>query len=102
MRSLSVVGLTYGEMELSAWQDAVTGRLPTMPDAPIDFGGPWDTTAAQAVGTLSGSHTVLAGLCGDLTPRTVDIHFGIRHTWESGEPQFGITQSAANGYLITK
>jgi hypothetical protein len=102
INSLSVVGVTYDEQDLTAFQDAVKGMLPAMPDAPIDFGGPFDTTAAQAAGTLSGSHTILSATNGGTTPLTLDIQIGIRHAWESGEPQFGITSSATSGYLVTK
>lgn len=107
INSLSVVGIVYEEQDVTAFQDAVMGRLPNMPDAPIDISGPFDTTAAQAAsGTgvepaLSGSHTVLEPLNGLMTPLTVDIQFGIRQTWETGEPQFGITATAANGYIVT-
>lgn len=99
--SLSVVGLKYDELDLTAWQDAVKSVLPTMPDAPIDIGGVWDTSVVAAVPTLSGSHTVLNGVNGVMTPLTIDVQFGIRHAWEAGEPQFGITATAANGYLCT-
>lgn len=100
--SLSVVGITYDEMDLTAFQDAVKNALPSMPDAPIEFGGPFDNSAAAAAGTLSGSHTVLSAICGLMTPLTIDVQFGIRHAWESGEPQFGITATAANGYILTR
>lgn len=99
---LSVVGLVYDEVaDVIAWQDAVKSALPGQPDAPIEVSGPWDTTAAQSAGTLSGSHTILSGLPGLMTPLTVDIKFGVRHTWEADEPQFGITATAANGYICT-
>ena len=99
--SLSVVGLKYDELELSAWQDAVKGRLPTMPDAPIEIGGPFDTLPVDSVPTLSGSHTVLNGVHGLCVPLTIDIRFGIRAATESDSPQFGITASAVNGYIVT-
>ena len=99
INSLSIVGLVYEEQEITAWQDAVKGALPGQPDAPIEISGPWDNTVVAAVGTLSGSHTVLNAINGVNTPLTIDIQFGVRHAWESGEPQFGITSSAANGYL---
>src|SRR3990167_3353353 len=102
INSLSVVGVVYDEVDLTAWQDAVKGSLPSMPDAPIDFGGPWDTSAAAAAGTLSGSHTILSAVNGAMTPLMLDIQFGMRHAWESGEPQFGITASATSGYIVTK
>jgi hypothetical protein len=102
INTLSVVGVEYDERDLTAWQDAVKGALPDMPDAPIEFGGPFDTTAAAAVPALSGSHTILSALNGVQTPRTIDIQIGIRQTWEDGEPQFGISQSATSGYIVTK
>ena len=78
-----------------------------MPDAPIEISGPFDTTAVQSASgtgvapTLSGSHTVLSAINGLSVPLSLDIQFGIRHTWETGEPQFGISQSATSGYLCT-
>jgi hypothetical protein len=97
--SISVVGLVYDQVELTAFQDAVKGALPGHPDAPITITGPLDTTTAQSAGTLSGSHTILSAIAGGVTPLTLDVQFGIRHAWESGEPQFGITSSATSGYL---
>lgn len=108
INSLSVVGVTYSEEDVTAFQDAVKGALPGQPDAPIEFSGPFDTTAAQAasgtgvVPALSGSHTVLSALVGGMTPRSLDIQIGMRQTWETGEPQFGISKSATSGYIITK
>lgn len=108
INSLSVVGVTYEEMDLTAFQDAVRGALPGHPDAPIEISGPFDTTAAQAasgtgvVPALSGSHTVLEPVNGLMTPLTVDIQFGIRQTWETGEPQFGITSTSTSGYIVTQ
>ena len=56
--------------------------------------------AAAAAGTLSGSHTILSAINGVATlPLALAINFGVRHAWESGEPCFGLTGSAANGYL---
>lgn len=107
INSLSVVGLVYEEQDLTAFQDAVKGVLPGHPDAPIEITGPWDNSAAAAAGgsgaapSLSGSHTVLNDLAGGNTPLTLDVRFGVRHYWETGEPQFGVTSSAANGYLCT-
>ena len=107
INSLSVCGVVYDEVDVGAFQDAVKSALPGMPDAPIDITGPFDTTAAQAasgtgtVPALSGSHTVLSPLNGAYTPRSVDVQFGIRQTWETGEPQFGITATATSGYLVT-
>ncbi len=103
--SLSVCGITYEEQDLTAFQDAVKGALPGMPDAPIEISGPWDTTAVVTAAAtaeapaLSGSHTVLSVINGGSDPKALDIKFGIRTHWESGAPQFGITPTAASGYL---
>ena len=101
INSLSVVGVTYDETDVTAWQDAVKSALPSMPDAPIEIGGPFDNSAAST-STLSGSHTILAPINGLMTPLSLDVQFGIRHDWESGEPVFGITSSATSGYLCTR
>jgi hypothetical protein len=102
INSLSVVGVAYDEMDVTAWQDAVKGALPNMPDAPIEWSGPFDSTAAAVSPALSGSHTVLSALNGLSSPLTLDIQFGIRQTWEAGEPQFGISATSTSGYLVTK
>jgi len=102
VNSISACGLTYDEADVTAWQDAIKGVLPTMPSAPIDISGPFDISATAAVPAISGSHTVLASLVGGVTPLTIDIQIGMRHAWEATEPQFGITSSAVNGYLCTK
>jgi hypothetical protein len=101
INSLSAVGVTYDEVDVTAFQDAVKGMLPAMPDAPIEIGGPFDTTAAAVSPALSGSHTVLAALNGLMSPLTLDVQMGIRQTWEAGEPQFGITATATSGYIVT-
>ena len=94
INSLSVVGIVYDEVDVSAWQDAVKGALIGMASAPIDIGGPFDTTA------LTGSHTVLSGINGVLTlPLALCIAIGMRQAYVAGEPTFGITGTAANGYL---
>jgi hypothetical protein len=101
--SLSVCGVTYEETDLTAFQDAVRGALPSMPDAPIEWGGPFDSKIAAVLPTLSGSHTILSGVCGLAVPLTIDIQFGIRAAWVAGAPNFGITAVAdTNGYLVTK
>lgn len=107
INKISVVGLVYDEQDLTAWQDAVKNALPGQPDAPIEISGPFSTDAAQAAGgsgaapALSGSHTVLAGLAGLMTPLALDVRIGIRQYWTTGEPTFGITGTTANGYICT-
>lgn len=91
--SINGVGLVYDEVELTAFQDAIKGALPAHPDCTITITGPFDATAS------TGSHTVLSAIVGGATPLTLDVRVGMRHTWESGEPQFGITSDASNGFL---
>jgi hypothetical protein len=107
--SLSPVGFQWDETELTAWQDQVKGYLVNHPDCPIDITGPWDNSAAVgfagtgATPTLSGSHTILAGIVGGNTPLALAVHFGMQGLWATGDPVFGIiTQSATTGYLCTK
>lgn len=100
--SINGVGLTYDEVELTAFQDAIKGVLPAHPDCTITITGPFDNSAASSPPTLSGSHTVLSAINGAQTPLTLDIRVGIRHTWEAGEPQFGITSSATSGFICSE
>jgi len=103
INGLSVCGVTYNETsDVVAWQDAVNSALPTMPDAPIEWSGPFDNSPAATAGSLSGSHTILAPLNGLMTPLSLDVQIGIRAAWSSGEPQFGITASTTSGYILTK
>jgi len=92
--SINGVGLTYPEVELSAFMDAIKGALPDTPDCQIDISGPFDSTANSA-------HAVLSAANGAMTPRSLDVKVGIRHAWEEGEPQFGITASATSGFICT-
>ena len=43
----------------------------------------------------------MAAIVGLSVPLSLDLRFGIRQAWLSGEPQFGITSSATVGYLCT-
>lgn len=105
--SINGVGLTYDEMDLTAFQDAIKGVLLDTPDCAIEISGPFDTTAVAAAGgsgaapSLSGSHTVLSAIAGVNTPLTLDVRIGMRQYWETGEPQFGITSSSVNGFVCT-
>jgi len=94
VNSMGAVGVTYEEIDVSAWQDAVRGGLPGMPSAEIEVSGPFDSTAT------TGSHTVLAGLAGGVTVLSLDVQFGIRQAWDA-EPQFGLTATGNTGYLCT-
>ena len=103
--SINGVGLDHPEVDMTAFQDAIKTALMDTPDCTIDITGPFDNSAAVAAAgsgaapTLSGSHTVLNGINGVGTPLSLGIYFGIRHLWETGEPVFGLSSSATNGFL---
>ena len=107
--SISPVGFTSDEVEVTAYQDAVKTYLAGHPDAPIEVSGPFDNSPAAALAasaaapTLSGSHTVLSGVYGLGVPLGLWIGFGIRTYWTTGDPAFGVVApSATSGYLCTK
>ncbi len=100
--SINGVGLEYDEAEVTAFQDAIKNVLPGHPDLTIEISGPFDNSAVAASPTLSGSHTVLKDIAGGNTPLSLDVQIGIRHAWEAGEPQFGISSSSTIGMLCTK
>lgn len=97
--SINGVGLDYDIVDLTAFQDVLKNFQPGFPACNIDITGPYDTSAVAAAGTMSGSHTVLHDLPGKSTPLTLDVQIGIKSAWDAGEPQFGITGTAANGFL---
>ena len=88
--TIGTVGLTYETQDVTAFSDGAKNIVIGQPSAPITIGGPFDTTL----------HTHLTGINGGVTPLSFDIRIGIRHAWESGEPQFGITSSSTVGYLL--
>jgi hypothetical protein len=110
--SISPVGFTYDETELTAWQDAVKGYLTNHPDCPIDITGPFDTSAivprsaSTVAPALSGSHTVLGpkSAVTNSLPGNLWIGFGIRGYWTAGDPAFGVIDSddVKYGYILTK
>ena len=101
INTISVLGVKYDEQDTTAWNDGIKSALSNLGDAPIDFGGEFDTSVAAAVGTLSGSHTILNAINGDNTAHPLGIYIGIRHAWEAGEPIFGVWGASPNGYSIT-
>src|SRR5512146_1863751 len=91
------IGLDYPEEEMTAFTDVIKGVLVGKPSFSVEVGGPLDNTAS------TGSHVVLSAL----TPTTLisfDFQFGIRHAWEAGEPQFGLSANTASnwGACVTK
>lgn len=105
--SINGVGLTYDEADVTAFQDAIKNALLGHPSCKIDITGPFDNSAAQAASgsgvapALSGSHTVLKDIVGLQVPLSLDVQVGIRHAWETGEPQFGISSSSTSGFLCS-
>jgi hypothetical protein len=91
--SINGLSLVYSPEDKTAFGDAIMGVLSNTPECVISISGPVDNTAN------TGSHTVLNAINGGVTPLTLDVQIGVRHAWESGEPQFGITSSSANGFL---
>jgi hypothetical protein len=88
-----------------AFQDAIRSVLPEIPDCEITITGPFDNSAAAtasvsgAAPSLSGSHTVLSGIVGGVTPLALCIAFGMRQYYTTGEPTFGLTGTTTNGFL---
>ena len=107
VNSINGVGLTAPEVDVSAWQDAVTNVLLSRPGGAITLHGPFDNVAAQAASAsaaapaLSGSHTVLAPLVGLNAPLAFAVCFGMRQYYTTGEPAFGLNLAAGtSGYLV--
>ncbi len=101
--SWGTVGLTYDELDVSAFQEAVKTFLSGQATFSLQISGPYDNTAAQAasssgnVAALSGSATVLQPLNGGLTPRAFGAYFGVLTYWTTGDPVFG----ADNSVIVT-
>jgi hypothetical protein len=110
IKAINGVGLNYDVKDVTAMQDQIKNALADKPDAPIKLTVIFDTSAAQAAPTsgqahvLSGSHTVLAALCGDGKPHTLMVAYGIRHEYTTNEPVFGLQRATASnsGYSCSK
>lgn len=99
--TINGIGLTYDEVNYAAFLDAIKAVLVNLPGFAITIGGPFSNTAAAVSPAESGSHTVLEPLNGSMTPRSLDIQFGMGATWTAGAPQFGISQTATSGVIVT-
>lgn len=89
--SVGTLGLIFDTQDVTAYSDGIKNVVLGQPAGPITLSGPFDTVV----------HSHLTGVCGTGTPLSLDVQFGIRHAWESGEPQWGISMSATSGYLCT-
>lgn len=90
VNSIGTVGLTYETQGVTAFSDGVKNIVIGQPSAPLTIGGPFDTVM----------HAHAIAINGATTPLSLDIQIGIRHAWEAGEPQFGITSSSTSGYVM--
>jgi hypothetical protein len=89
VNSVGTVGLTYDTQDVTAFSDGAKNVVIGQPGAPLTIGGPIDTVIHAQMIAINGTGQALS----------LDLRFGIRHAWESGEPQFGITSSATSGYV---
>jgi hypothetical protein len=89
VNNIGTVGLSYDKQDVTSYADGTKNIVIGQPAAPLSISGPFDTTI----------HTHMTAINGAATPLSLDIQIGIRHAWEAGEPQFGITSSATVGYL---
>lgn len=89
INTVGTIGVTHETQDVTAWSDGAKNVVIGQPSMPLTIGGPWDTAI----------HAHMTAINGAATPLSLDIQIGIRHAWEAGEPQFGITSSASSGYL---
>jgi hypothetical protein len=82
-------GKTYDTQDVTAFSDGVKNIVIGHPAAPLTIGGPIDTVVITHFSAINGVGT----------PLSQDFRIGIRHAWEAGEPQFGITSSSTVGYI---
>jgi len=95
--SFGDVGLTYDEMDVSAFQETVKSFISGMANFSLAISGPFDNSAAATASTsgqdagsyLSGSHTVLEPLNGGLTEKSFGVYFGVQADWTTNDPVFG-------------
>lgn len=91
VNTVGQVGLTAATQDYTNWSDGVKNITIGQPSAPLTIGGAWNTVI----------HAHMIAIDRGVTPLSLDIRVGIRHAWEAGEPQFGITSSSTSGYLVT-
>lgn len=84
------VGPQFDTSDVTAFSNGAKNITVGLPAVPLTITFAWDTVVVTHLSALDPA-----------TPLSLDIRFGVRHAWESGEPQFGISMSATSGYLIT-
>jgi hypothetical protein len=88
--SIGAFGLTYDTQDVTAFNDLVKNVVIGQPASQITLGGPIDTVII--------SH--MTAICGTGQPLSLDLQMGIRHAWESGEPQYGLSMSSTSGFVL--
>ena len=91
VNTVSAFGLTFDTQDVTAFSDAVKNVVIGQPVAAFTLGGPIDTVII----------THMAAICGTSQALSVDLQVGIRHAWETTEPQFGISMASTSGYMCT-
>lgn len=89
VNTVGSIGVTHETQDVTAWGDGSKNVVIGQPSVPLTIGGPWSTAI----------HEHMIGINGSGVPLSLDIQIGVRHAWEAGEPQFGITSNASSGYL---
>lgn len=81
--SVSGVGLTYAETDVTAYSDGVINFTLGHPSSEIEISGPINNTAS------TGAHIVFAGIAGvETSTKTVTIQIGIKAAPTGGDPEF--------------
>ncbi len=81
--SVSGVGLTYAEQDVTAYSDGIINFTLGHPSSELEITGPFSNLAA------TGSHTVLNAIAGQQSATiTVTVNIGIRADPTGGDPQF--------------
>lgn len=88
--NVGAVGLDYEVVDVTAFSNAIRNFLNGYPTAPIQVTFKFDTVVITHLSALNPN-----------TPLSLGIYYGIRHTWESGEPVFGISSSSTSGYVFS-
>ena len=83
------VGPEFETMDVTGLSDGAKNITVGIPAHPFSVVFQWDTVVITHLSALS-----------PVTPLSVDIRYGVRHTWESGEPQYGISMSATSGFVL--
>ncbi len=91
VNKISSIGLKYDEQDMTAWSDGSKNIVIGQPEAPLEIGGPYNDVF----------HAIAIVLNGRPTPLSLDIRIGKNAAPQAGDPQFGITSTATDGYVMT-